>query len=246
MMTWKIHHPYTDEITLDRIEYKIYADGTPIIEKVSEFKEKTIRAETILPGKITTLTFGPIVDLSKIDEEEKNRIVANTAKWSITGVAYFHSSAGTLSAPIIGIKPEYPSDTSRITIEVRDEAWNPVGGTKITFVYEFGHFSKFATESGLAEFEVPATKYTVIASKEGYEPYQESLDLSTPSVGGKVIQLTKSAVPEVTKPAKPEVPAAMPWWRRYWFIIAGVVIIGIIVPIILKLKKKPTVSSQGD
>jgi hypothetical protein len=59
--------------------------------------------------------------------------------------------------------------------------------------------------------------------KEGYQPYEEILDLSKPLVGGKVVQLIKIPIP---------------WWQQYWYIITAIVIVCIVIPLILKVRVK--------
>jgi LEA14-like dessication related protein len=242
-INFDIYNPAVVAIVLDRIAYKIFVSGRQI--GAETFDQKI----SIPPNESKTIEYTPVFDLSLVDKKTKEIISEERGQWKISGLAYFHTPEGVLEVPIREREITYPSESyvpvtplSRITIEVKDRSWSPIVGANITLVSEGKEFKKITSESGLAEFEIPATNYVLKVTKEGYEPYQESLDLSTPSVGGKVIQLTKSVIPEVTKPTIPEVPS-IPWWQRYWYIIAGVVIISIIVPIILKLKKKPTVSS---
>jgi hypothetical protein len=116
---------------------------------------------------------------------------------------------------------EYLS-TVRLTIEVKDEAWRYIAGANVTLISEYGSFSKIA-EKGIAEFEVPTAKYRLTVKKEGYQLYEEILDLSKPLVGGKVVQLIKIPIP---------------WWQQYWYIITAIVIVCIVIPLILKVRVK--------
>jgi hypothetical protein len=116
---------------------------------------------------------------------------------------------------------EYLS-TVRLTIEVKDEAWRYIPRANVTLTSEYGSFSKVA-EKGVAEFEVPTAKYKLTVKKEGYQPYEEILNLSKPLVGGKVIQLMKIPIP---------------WWQQYWYAIVGVAAIVCIIPLLLMVRRR--------
>jgi len=116
---------------------------------------------------------------------------------------------------------EYLS-TVRLTIEVEDEAWRYIPRANVTLISEYGSFSKIA-EKGIAEFDVPAAKYKLTVKKEGYQPYEEILNLSKPLVGGKVIQLMKIPIP---------------WWQQYWYAIVGVAAIVCIIPLLLMVRRR--------
>lgn len=85
------------------------------------------------------------------------------------------------------VKLEFPS--TKISVEVKDERWNPISGANVSFSSQYGSFNKITNNSGLAEFEIPSANYTLSVFKEGYLPHEESLDLSTPATMGKLIHL---------------------------------------------------------
>ncbi|MDI6807218.1 MAG: carboxypeptidase-like regulatory domain-containing protein [Candidatus Aenigmarchaeota archaeon] len=114
----------------------------------------------------------------------------------------------------------YPS--ARLTIEINDEAGNPLRDVNVTFASDVGNFTKTTDASGIAEFEIPRANYTLTVSKKGYLPHKESLDLSKSTIESKVIQLT----------------AEIPWWQQYWYLIAGVIAVCIVIPVIVILKMK--------
>lgn len=314
-MTFKISHPYTEKITIERIEYKIYANGTLIEERSNKPEEVLMKGKEIIPpGEIKTIEIIPEVDFSKIDERTKNLILEKKVKWSVTGTIYFNTSKGIIAAPIQGIIADYPSGKEfGIIIYVKDKSWNPIAQAKVTLTSKFftlaqlsdeggkaiflnlpypnysltlkvskegyfpykksinvseprpptgeivelylvgkltievrdsagmpirnanvtlsskdvGVFNKTTNESGIAEFEIPRTDYTLSVVKKGYLPYEEVLDLSKSPIESKTIQL------------KPE----LSWLEQYWFyLIIGVIAICIIVPIVLRLKRKSLIS----
>ncbi|MEM0328213.1 MAG: hypothetical protein QXP36_01845 [Conexivisphaerales archaeon] len=126
----------------------------------------------------------------------------------------------------------YPS--VRLTVKIRDEAGNPLSDVNINLTSHLGNFSKTTNSSGIAEFEIPRANYTLSISKKGYLPHQETLDLPKSTIECKVtIWLT----------------AELPWWQkylqaiangaqRYWYIIAIIVAICVIVPVFLKIWRK--------
>lgn len=112
--------------------------------------------------------------------------------------------------------------SSIITIEVKDENWNYVPEAKVTLTSNRGSFSEIAM-NGKAEFKLPPAIYELVVEKDGYETYKESLDLSKPVAGGKIVQLVK-----------------LPWWQTHWYLIVGVgvVLISILIFLCLKIKRR--------
>jgi len=310
-IVFKIHHPYTEDIALERLEYKIYANDALVETRITDPEKFIPRIDKIIPcGKIVTLEVSPIVSLAKLDKNTINLILNGAARWKVAGTSYFNTSQGILSVPVEGIKTDYPSDKEFGTIiSVKDKDWNPIAQAKVTlsskfftlnklsdekgraiflnlpfpnytltlkvskegyFPYEksievsepkpptgyvvelylitkltievldvagmpiidanvtfssknVGNFTKATNASGIAELEIPKTNYTLTVSKKGYLTYEEVLDLSKFPIESKVIQLK----PELT------------WWEQYrLYIIAGVIAVCIIVPIVLRLKRK--------
>lgn len=119
-----------------------------------------------------------------------------------------------------------PVITSRMSVEVKDEAWRPIAKANITLTSDHGIFVKFSDERGMAEFEVPVAKYILRVEKEGYRSYEELLDLSKPVIAGKVVQLTK--IPSIEE---------APLWQQYWFLVVLTVAISTAIFLVLKLKK---------
>lgn len=313
-LTFKINNPYLENIWVDRIEYKIYADEMLVIEEIVHREDIVLQLpknETVIhPAELMTLKINSKLDFLKFNQQMKDLILSNTVKWGIGGTAYFQTSKGFLSAPIQGIMTDYPSDISRIkllvedgekwaplsnaevifvskygtfrqltdtsglaefeipntnyklkvlkegylfheepvdlsipqtvtkhiqlypsirlTIEIKDEMGSPLNDANIALVSDIGNFSKTTNASGLAEFEIPRTNYTLTVSKEGYLPYKESLDLSKSSIEKKIIQL------------KAEIPKWEKLWQKYrYYLIAGVIIACIVIPVIVyKIKKR--------
>jgi LEA14-like dessication related protein len=113
----------------------------------------------------------------------------------------------------------------KLKLEIVDEKGNPIKDANVTFSSkDVGNFTKTTNESGIVEFEIPRTDYTLSVTKKGYVPYEEVLDLSKSPIESKVIQLK----PELT------------WLEQYWFyLIIGVIVLCIIiVPIVLRLKRR--------
>jgi LEA14-like dessication related protein len=308
-ITFKISHPYTEKITIERLEYKIYANGILIEERSNKPEEVLMKGKEIIsPGEIKTIEIIPEVDFSKIDEKTKNFILEKKVKWNVTGAIYFNTSKGIIGASIQGITTDYPSgkefgiiiyikdknwnsiaqakvtltskfftlnklsdeegkaiflnlpypnytftlkvskegffpykkyievseprpptgeivelySMGKLTIEVRDPAGMPISYANITFLSkDVGNFTKITNTSGMAEFEIPRTNYTLSVVKKGYVPYEEVLDISKSSIESKVIRLKH----ELT------------WWEQYWpYLIIGVIAVCIIVPVVLRQK----------
>jgi LEA14-like dessication related protein len=115
----------------------------------------------------------------------------------------------------------YPS--FRLILEIKNEAGKPISDVNITLASDVGNFSKTTNAAGIAEFEIPRVNYTLTVSKKGYLPYEESLSLPKSTIERKIIQLK----PELT------------WWEQYWpYLIIGAIAICIIVPTVLRLKRK--------
>jgi LEA14-like dessication related protein len=113
----------------------------------------------------------------------------------------------------------------RLILEVKDETGKPLNNANIIlFSKDFGNFNKTTNASGIAEFEIPRTSYTLSVVKKGYLAYEEVLDLSKSPIESKVIQLK----PELT------------WLEQHWlYLIIGVIVLCIIIfPIVLRLKRR--------
>jgi len=193
-MTLKICHPYTEEISLEHIEYKIYANETLIEERSTKFKEILMKDKEIIPpGEVKTIEIIPDIDFSKIDESTKNLILERKAKWNVTGTVYINTSKGVLTAPIQSIRTDYPSKTFNTIIYVKDKDWNPIVQVKVTLFSEFYILNEFTDEEGKAIFlNLPYTNYTLAlkVSKEGYFPYEKSIDVSEPKPPtGEIVEL---------------------------------------------------------
>jgi len=138
---------------------------------------------------------------------------------------YFpHEESLNISVPSAIMRVIQLYRSIKLTLEIRDEAGAPINNATVAFSSkDVGNFTKTTNASGMAEFEIPRTDYTLTVSKKGYLSYKEFLDLSKSPIETKTIQLK----PELT------------WWEQYWpYIIAGVIAVCIIVPIVLKLKRK--------
>jgi hypothetical protein len=136
-----------------------------------------------------------------------------------------HEETLELSKPSTIMKSIQLYPSIRLILEIKDEAYNPLSNAIVTLSSkEFGDFTKTTNDSGIAEFEIPRTNYTLSVVKKGYLPHEEVLDLSKSPIGSKVIQLK----PELT------------WLEQYWFyLIIGVIVLCIIiVPIVLRLKRR--------
>lgn len=84
----------------------------------------------------------------------------------------------------------HPTTTSVIEIEVKEgEGW-PIKGAEISLVSKHS-FSKSTNMFGSAEFKIPSAKYELKVRKQGYKPFEDSLDLSIPSISGRSIILTE-------------------------------------------------------
>jgi LEA14-like dessication related protein len=113
----------------------------------------------------------------------------------------------------------------KLTLEIKDQTGKPLSDANVTLSSkEVGNFSKATDTSGRVEFEIPRTNYTLSVVKKGYLPYEEVLDLSKSPIESKTIQLK----PELT------------WLEQYWsYLIIGVIALCIIiVPIVLRLKRR--------
>lgn len=133
-----------------------------------------------------------------------------------------------LSVPSNVMKSIQLYRASKLIVGVRDETGKPIANTNVTLSSkDVGNFTKVTNASGIAEFEIPRANYTLSVSKKGYLSYEESLDLSKSATSTKVIQLI----------------AKLTWWQKYWYLIAGVVIICIVISIVLKIRKKKLLSS---
>jgi len=185
---FKIYNPDDMNVTLYRIEYKIYVNGTQVGDQVSKFWE----AIDILPNETKTIEINPVVDLSSFNDETREIILERGASWDITGIAYFITPEGTFS---VSIRTNGYTLTTKITIRVKDEKDYPISSANITLQSESGKFNKVGDELGRAEFILPCENYQLKISKEGYQPYQESLNLAKPLVVVEVIQLVTSFRP---------------------------------------------------
>jgi hypothetical protein len=189
-LTFSIYNPNTVNITLVRIEYKIYFNGKFI---GNETYEPHLVDPNIPPNQTKTFKVDLVINLSQIDEKTRNLIIEKRGEWNFSGSAYFTAPLGNLTAKVKKYIPEkyfplsiYPS---KITIEVEDEKWNRVEGANVTLISKENTFSSITDKAGKVEVEVPSTKYTLRIFKEGFLPYEETLDLSTPSNVGKIIQI---------------------------------------------------------
>jgi LEA14-like dessication related protein len=273
-------------------------------------REGFLEEENISPNERKILTIAAMINFSSVGEQIARE---NMDKVDIRGTAYFLTPSGKLVAPIKKEEAKYPTVEptsplylSKITIEIEDEEWNRIEGANVTLISKEKSFNGMTNEAGRVEFEVPSTRYTLKIFKEGYLPHEETLDLSTPSNVGKIIQIYRGIklrveiVDEKRVPIKDvnvtlsskdvgnfnkitnssgiaefEIPRAnytlivskkgytlyeevldlstspieskviqlkpeLTWWEQYWaYIIAGVIAVCIIVPIVLKLKRKP-------
>jgi LEA14-like dessication related protein len=112
----------------------------------------------------------------------------------------------------------------KLKLEIVDEKGNPIRDANVTFSSkDVGNFTKTTNESGIVEFEIPRIDYTLSVKKKGYLPYEEVLDLSKSPIESKTLQLK----PELT------------WLEQYWsYLLIGVIAICIVVPIVLRLKRR--------
>lgn len=67
-------------------------------------------------------------------------------------------------------------------IEVKDEVFSPIDGAEVILSSKYGDFINTADELGVVKFEVPTANYKIKVFKEGYLPYEGSLDLSEPQL----------------------------------------------------------------
>ena len=192
-LIFSIYNPNEVNITLERVEYKIYCSGRFMQNETYEsfFEELNIPS-----NQTETLKLSPVIDLSSTDEKTRNIFFEGGVEWNVTGFAYFDTTAGVLRVEIKKPKVEYTPDiytpTSRITIEVKDEKWDHISGANVTLISKDEIFDKITNASGAVEFEIPSANYTLKVSKEGYSTHEESLDLSTPATMMKVIHLYPS------------------------------------------------------
>jgi hypothetical protein len=189
-LTFSVYNPNSVSINLVRIEYKIYFNGKFIENETYE----PLLEDPIVPSNQTkTFKVDLVINLSLIDENTRNLIIEGRGEWNFTGTAYFTTPLGNLTAKVKKYIPEkyFPLSTypSKITIEIEDEKWNRVEGANVTLLSKENTFSSITDSAGKVEFEVPSTKYTLKIFKEGFLPYEEILDLSTPSNVGKIIQI---------------------------------------------------------
>jgi hypothetical protein len=135
-----------------------------------------------------------------------------------------HEEAFELSVPSTIMKSIQLYPSVRLTLEIKDEAGNPIRDANITLAFDAGNFSKTTNGSGIAEFEIPRANYTLSVTKKGYLPYEEVLDLSKSPIESKVIQLKTE----------------LAWWQNYksYFIIGTIIAVCIIVLIVFRLKRK--------
>jgi LEA14-like dessication related protein len=190
-ITLNIFNPNNVTIQLRFVELKYYLNETFLN------REGFAEEENIPPNERKALTVAAMIDFSSISEQiEALREGKNIGKLNIKGTAYFLTPSGKLIAPIEKEEVKYPttgptlpSYPSKITIEIEDEKWNRVEGANVTLISKENTFSGVTDSAGKVEFEVPSTKYTLKIFKEGFLPYEETLDLSTPSNVGKIIQI---------------------------------------------------------
>jgi LEA14-like dessication related protein len=306
-ITLSIFNPNNVTIQLRFVELKYYLNETFLN------REGFTEEENIPPNERKALTVSAMIDFSAVSEQiEALREGKNIGKLNIKGTAYFLTPFGKLIAPIEEEEAKYPttgptlpSYPSKITIEIEDEKWNRVEGANVTLISKENTFSGVSDSAGKVEFEVPSTKYTLKIFKEGFLPYEETLDLSTPSNAEKIIQiyhaiklkleivdekgnpikdanvtfsskdvgnftkttnesgivefeipridytlsvkkkgylpyeevldLSKSPIESKTVQLKPE----LTWLEQYWsYLLIGVIAICIIVPIVLRLKRR--------
>ena len=198
-MTFEISNPYTENITLDRIEYQIYVNEEKIEERITKFRDILMKGEEVIQaGEIKTIEVLPSgIDFSKINQKTKNLILENAVKWDVTGTVYFATSKGILSAPIQGIRKDYPppnpSKRFGTVIYVKDKDWNPIAQAKVSLISKLYILNKFTDEEGKAIFlNLPYTNYTLTlkVSKEGYFPYEKSIEVSEPFLPlGETVEL---------------------------------------------------------
>lgn len=125
------------------------------------------------------------------------------------------------------VKLEY-LNTAKITIEVKDRAFNPIRNAKVTFISRYGSITNITNESGLAKFKIPCENYTIKVAKESYQLCQDFLDLSKPVVGGKTIQLTNLSQKE----------RLLTWYQQNRKVIVCVTLFCIAIFLVLKMKRK--------
>lgn len=193
-LRFKINNPYPEEVTINRLEYAIYANEKIVIEEVITQEEIWLQTEiTLPPGEILTLLDSPVLNFSKIDEETKELILKGTANWNVKGNVYFDTPMGVSTAPIQGIRTDYPPKTFNTVIYVKDKDWNPIAQAKVILFSEFYTLNKFTDEEGKAIFlNLPYPNYTLTlkVSKEGYFPYEKSIDVSEPEPPtGEIVEL---------------------------------------------------------
>ena len=122
----------------------------------------------------------------------------------------------------------------KLTVEVKDEEGRPISNAYVDLLSEdVGNFTKTTNASGIAEFEIPRTNYTLRVSKEGYLTYEETLDLSERATSTKVIQL-KAKLPLWQKYLQDIVSKI----EQYKYPIVGAITICVIIAVIFKLKRK--------
>jgi LEA14-like dessication related protein len=190
-ITLNVFNPNNVTIQLRFVELKYYLNETFLN------REGFAEEENIPPNERKALTVTAMIDFSAVSKQiEALREGKNIGKLNIKGTAYFLTPSGKLIAPIEEEEAKYPiteptlpSYPSKITIEIEDEKWNRVEGANVTLISKENTFSSITDKAGKVEFEVPSTKYTLRIFKEGFLPYEETLDLSTPSNVGKIIQI---------------------------------------------------------
>ncbi|RSN71658.1 carboxypeptidase-like regulatory domain-containing protein [Candidatus Methanodesulfokora washburnensis] len=202
---WKIYNPNNVTIFLKYIYFRVYINGKFINETAyfSEIEEELEKEWFVAPGQTKTIERTFTLDFPA-NEEIRKIVLEGKGEWSFEGTAFFSSSAGEVSAPIITEKSivKYEGygftlskiylSPSTIRIEVKDENWLPITGAKVTLISKMTTFEGITNASGSVEFKVPTTNYTIRVSKEGYTLREELLELSAPSSVTKSIQLYPS------------------------------------------------------
>ncbi len=68
---------------------------------------------------------------------------------------------------------------TKLVIKVRDKSGRPISNASVDLLSKnLDNFTKTTNASGIVEFEILRANYILRVSKEGYLPYEETLDLS--------------------------------------------------------------------
>jgi len=184
-----IYNPTDQEIFLGKIEIEFYFSGKLISKEVID-KEHGWDVVSWFPHRTDNMGIGSTVDLTSVNEKTREKAFTNVNEWFIKGIAYFGTSYEgpfTEKVPIIWLEKR---SLCEIRLKVVDEKWNAVSNATILFAFPGGRFGGITDKSGeVSGIEIPTMNYIIKVLKEGYLPHEETLNLSTPSTVGKVIQI---------------------------------------------------------